>query len=69
LSRRTKIALAVGVLVVVAIAAVVSIIAVISHRASPKHAVSYSSQVALPFTELKISGECGCGQRRQLLRR
>ena len=52
LSRRAKIALAVGVLVVDAIAAVVSIVAVVSHRPSQKHAVSYSSQVVLPFTHL-----------------
>ena len=54
LSRRAKIALAVGVLAVVVIAAAASIIAVVSHRASEKHAVSYSSQVVLPFTQLKI---------------
>src|SRR6267154_2142783 len=54
LSRRAKIALAVGVLVVVAIAAAASVIAVVSHRAPEKHAVSYSSQVVLPFTQLKM---------------
>jgi Protein of unknown function (DUF4232) len=42
LSRRTKIALAVGVLVVVAIGAVASIIAVVTQRPSQKHAVSYA---------------------------
>ena len=52
LSRRAKIALAVGVIVVVAIAAAVSIIAAVSHRPSQKHTMSYSSQVVLPFAHV-----------------
>jgi hypothetical protein len=54
LSRRAKVALAVGVLVVVVFAAAASIIAVVSHRAPQKHAVSYSSQIVLPFSRLKM---------------
>ena len=47
-----KVALAVGLLVVVAIAAAVSIKAMVSARASQQHTVSYSSQVVLPFAHL-----------------
>jgi serine/threonine-protein kinase len=54
LSRRAKIALVVGAVVLAAVAAAVSIIAVGGHRSSHKHAVSYSSQVALPFTHLDM---------------
>ena len=51
-SRGAKVALAVGLLVVVAIAAAVSIKAMVSARASQQHTVSYSSQVVLPFAHL-----------------
>ena len=51
-SRGVKVALAVGLLVVVAIAAAVSIKAMVSARASQQHTVSYSSQVVLPFAHL-----------------
>jgi serine/threonine protein kinase, bacterial len=54
LSRGAKIALAVGVVVLVA--AVVSIIVVLGYRSSRTRPVSYSSQVVLPFPGISYSG-------------
>jgi serine/threonine protein kinase, bacterial len=54
LSRGAKIALAVGVVVLVA--AVVSIIVVLGYRSSRTRPVSYSSQVVLPFPGIAYSG-------------
>jgi len=54
LSRRAKIAFAIGAAFLVAVAAAVSIMALVGHHSAKPHTVSYSSQVLLPFTSLKL---------------
>ena len=54
-SRGVKIAIVFGLLVIVALGAALSIRRrIVSHRPSQKHAASYSSQIALPFTKLAM---------------
>ena len=52
LSRRAMIALAVGAVLVITVVA--GILTVVGHRPPHPHPVSYSSQVELPFTHLRV---------------
>ena len=53
-NQRTKIALAAGALVIVLVSAALTLLTVVGHSSTKARDVSYSAQIALPFTALKV---------------